>query len=258
MPSNCPRNRFGPSRPRPRRKSNTYAAPGATVLPEIRLVILSPALACLHIDRGFICLKVTAVDQLSPHRGDHRDQQLTDFQDPTVQRRSADLQADVSSQNHALPIQRRVIAIFADHRVYDDAVSVASSDDGQACRSLNPDCGKTRCVACRCSQTPLLTPEFPRGCVGGSPTFSVFHSSSHFTTDPCRRKGVLPRRLLSSLQPDLRRSASQRGVKPLIRVRSANTWFWKDSGSTRLSSRVALDPPNNRQLAAKEPSSKYP
>src|SRR5208283_2053563 len=59
----------------------------------------------------------------------------------------------------------------------------------------NPDSGKTRCVACRCPQTPQLAAEFPRGCVGGSPTFSVFHSSSHFTTHPCRRKGVLLRRL---------------------------------------------------------------
>jgi len=41
---------------------------GATVLPEIRLVILSPALACLHIDWGFVLLNVTPSDQLSPHR----------------------------------------------------------------------------------------------------------------------------------------------------------------------------------------------
>src|SRR5271157_1648593 len=74
--------------------------------------------------------------------------------------------------------------------------SVASSGDDSACRSSNPDSGKTRCVACRCPQTPQLAAEFPRGCVGGSPTFSVFHSSSHFTTHPCRRKGVLLRRLL--------------------------------------------------------------
>ena len=32
---------------------------GATVLPEIRLVILSAALACLHIDWSFIGLNVT-------------------------------------------------------------------------------------------------------------------------------------------------------------------------------------------------------
>src|SRR5664279_1244806 len=52
-----------------------------------------------------------------------RDQQLADFQDPAVQRRSADFQADVCSQNHALPMQRSVIAIFADDRVDDDAVT---------------------------------------------------------------------------------------------------------------------------------------
>src|ERR1035438_5605120 len=46
----------------------------ATVLPEVRLVILTSALACLHIDRGFIGLDVGAADQLSPHGGDHRDQ----------------------------------------------------------------------------------------------------------------------------------------------------------------------------------------
>src|SRR5579864_1535731 len=77
---------------------------GATVLPEIRLVILSAALACLHIDWRFIRLNVTAADQLSPHRRDHRDQQLADFEHPAVQRRAADLQADVSFQNHTLPM----------------------------------------------------------------------------------------------------------------------------------------------------------
>jgi hypothetical protein len=51
------------------------------------LVILSSALACLHIDWGFISLNVTAADQLSPHRRDHRDQQLADFEDPAVQRK---------------------------------------------------------------------------------------------------------------------------------------------------------------------------
>jgi len=75
--------------------------------------------------------------------------------------------------------------------------SVASSDDGQACRSSNPDSYKTRCVAYRCSQTPPLAAEPPRGCGGGVLNFSVFHSSSHFTTHASRRKGVLPRRLPS-------------------------------------------------------------
>src|SRR5579872_146564 len=37
MPSNCPRNRFGPSRPGPRRKSNTTLPPGRP-LPALRLV----------------------------------------------------------------------------------------------------------------------------------------------------------------------------------------------------------------------------
>jgi hypothetical protein len=52
------------------------------------LVILSSALACLHIDWGFIRLNVTAADQLSPHRRDHRDQQLADFEDPAVQQQN--------------------------------------------------------------------------------------------------------------------------------------------------------------------------
>src|SRR5216683_7102186 len=100
-----------------------HASSRATVLPEVRLVVLSPALACLHIDRGFVRLNVTSADQFSPHCRDHRDQQLADFEDPAVQRRSADFQAEVPFQNHALPIQRRMIAIFADNRVDDDAVT---------------------------------------------------------------------------------------------------------------------------------------
>ena len=86
-------------------------------------MVLTSALACLHIDWGFIRLNVTSADQFSPHCRDHRDQQLADFEDPAVQRRAADFQADVSFQNHALPIQRRVIAILADDRVDDDPVT---------------------------------------------------------------------------------------------------------------------------------------
>src|SRR5271165_543275 len=100
-----------------------HASSGATVLPEVRLVVLSSALACLHIDWGFIGLYVSSGDQLSPHCRDHWDQQLAHFEDPAVQRRAADFHADVSFQNHALPMQRRVIAIFADDRVDDDAVT---------------------------------------------------------------------------------------------------------------------------------------
>ena len=86
-------------------------------------MVLSPALVHLDIDRGFIRLNVTAADQLSPHCRDHRDQQLADFEDPAVQRCAADIQADVSFQKHALPIQGRVIAILVDDRFDDNAVT---------------------------------------------------------------------------------------------------------------------------------------
>lgn len=79
---------------------------------------------------------------------------------------------------------------------YSFSSSVAYSDDDSACRSSNPESGKTRCVACRCLQTPLLAAELPRACAGGAPTLSVFHSSSHFTIRAARRKGVLLKRLL--------------------------------------------------------------
>ena len=46
---------------------------GATVLPQIGLVILSPAFVCLHIDWGFVGLYVSSANQLLPHRGDHWD-----------------------------------------------------------------------------------------------------------------------------------------------------------------------------------------
>jgi hypothetical protein len=38
--------------------------------------------------------------------GDRRNQQLAHFEDPAVQRCSADFQADISFQNHALPMQQ--------------------------------------------------------------------------------------------------------------------------------------------------------
>src|ERR1017187_8659443 len=100
-----------------------HTSSGATVLPEVRLVVLSSALACLHIDWGFISLNVTSTNQLSPHGGDHRDEQLADFEDPAVQRCATDFQASVSFQNHALPMQGSVIAIFADDRVDDNPVT---------------------------------------------------------------------------------------------------------------------------------------
>ena len=78
---------------------------------------------------------------------------------------------------------------------YSFSSSVASSDDGQACRSSTSYSDKTRCVACRCSQTPPLAAQFPRGCVGGVLAFSVLHPFSHFTTHDSRPKGVLLRRL---------------------------------------------------------------
>src|ERR1700688_1444301 len=67
---------------------------GATVLPEIRLVVLTSALACLHIDWGFIRLNVTSADQFSLHCRDHWDQQLAVFQYPAVQRCAADFHAE--------------------------------------------------------------------------------------------------------------------------------------------------------------------
>src|ERR1019366_8157625 len=100
-----------------------HASSGSTVLPEVRLVVLTSALACLHIDWGFIRLNVTSADQFSSHCRDHRDQQLADFENPAVQRCAADFQAEVPFQNHALPMQGRVIAIFAYDRLDDDPVT---------------------------------------------------------------------------------------------------------------------------------------
>jgi hypothetical protein len=99
------------------------ASSGATVLPEVRLVVLTSAVACLHIDRGFIRLNVASANQLSPHCGHHWNQQLAHFEDPAVQRCAADFQTDVSFQNHTLPVQGSVIAILTDDRVNDDAVA---------------------------------------------------------------------------------------------------------------------------------------
>src|SRR6266550_2780351 len=66
--------------------------------------------------------------------------------------------------------------------VYSFFSSVASSDDDPACRNSNLDSGKTRCVACRYSQTPPLTFELPRGCVAWGLTTCLLRSSSYFNT----------------------------------------------------------------------------
>src|SRR5438552_8481977 len=63
--------------------------------------------------------------------------------------------------------------------------SVASSDVDPACRNSNPDSGKTRCVACRYSQTPPLTFELPRGCVvWGLTTFFYGHRATSTRDTP--------------------------------------------------------------------------
>ena len=73
--------------------------------------------------------------------------------------------------------------------------SVASSDADSACRSSNRDSGKTRCVARRCSQTPLLAAELRLAYVAWVPTTSVLRSSGHLNTDRAPRTGVLVKRL---------------------------------------------------------------
>src|SRR5216684_3127745 len=52
-------------------KVEHHASSGSAVLPQIGLMILSLALACLHIHRGFIRLNITSANQFPPHRGDH-------------------------------------------------------------------------------------------------------------------------------------------------------------------------------------------
>src|ERR1035441_8875040 len=157
-------------------------------------MILSSALVHLYIHRGFVRLNVSSADQLSPHRSDHRDQQLADFEDPAVQRRSADLQADVSFQNHALPMQWGVIAVLADDRVNDDTVArQALLDDPwrQWCRtrstrgrlegnSWRPGCLQDLFVERRthgrslsaCSRISLTTGSSANNCICACESFS--------------------------------------------------------------------------------------
>jgi len=73
--------------------------------------------------------------------------------------------------------------------------TVAFSDAYSACQSSNPGSGKTRCVACRCSQTPPLTAELPLACVAWALPIAFLRSSSYFNTDASTRTGVLVRRL---------------------------------------------------------------
>jgi len=60
--------------------------------------------------------------------------------------------------------------------------SVAPSGADSVCRSSTADCGKTRSAAYRCSQTPPLTSELPRGCVAWGLTTCFLRSSSYFNT----------------------------------------------------------------------------
>src|ERR1017187_2744042 len=58
----------------PQAEIENHASSGATVLPKVRMVVLTSALACLHIDWRFVGLNVSSADQFSPHCRHHRDQ----------------------------------------------------------------------------------------------------------------------------------------------------------------------------------------
>jgi hypothetical protein len=61
------------------------------------------------------------------------------------------------------------------------------------------DSGKTRCVPCRRSPTPLLSAELPLAYVAWALTTSFLRSSSYFNTDTSPRTGVLVKRLQLSV-----------------------------------------------------------
>ena len=61
--------------------------------------------------------------------------------------------------------------------------TAVSSDADQAFRSSNPDCGKTRSAAYRCSQTPPLTVELRLASVAWVLTTYFLQSSSYPNTD---------------------------------------------------------------------------
>jgi hypothetical protein len=68
-------------------------------------------------------LNVISFKQLASHCSYQGYQQLTDLQRPSIQCGSADAQTRFTLQGRTLPMQRKVIAVFADNRVDDDAVS---------------------------------------------------------------------------------------------------------------------------------------
>ena len=78
---------------------------------------------------------------------------------------------------------------------------VPSSDADSACRSSNPDSGKTRCGACRCSQTPRPVAELRLAYVAWALPTSFLWASTYFNTDTPPRTGVLVKRLQSSRRP---------------------------------------------------------
>jgi hypothetical protein len=76
-------------------------------------MILPSALAHLHINRSFIGLYVSSADHLSPHRGDHRDQQLAHFEDPAVKRYyECDENGPFASSSHKTGVGVEPIANF--------------------------------------------------------------------------------------------------------------------------------------------------
>src|SRR5215831_3141203 len=108
---------FGPGTISPQAKVEHRCSSRSSVLPQICLMIFAATIVPLHFHRRLVGLQVAALHQLSTHHHHHGLEHFSYLHYPAVQCRSADLHSPLPLQNHALPVQRKVITILADDRV---------------------------------------------------------------------------------------------------------------------------------------------
>ena len=116
-PSNCPRNFFGPSRRGPSGSRRPHCLPAGHIATDklddsSRSHRASAQQPAFH--RPECSFRRVTRGRIAAH---HRHQQLADPHHPSIHRRPADRNACLPLQNHALPIQRQMIAILGHNRV---------------------------------------------------------------------------------------------------------------------------------------------
>jgi hypothetical protein len=88
----------------------------------IGLVVASLSFLALHVDRGFVGLDVSALEQIALKDGSQRKQQFARGRDGRIERAARDFDPVVSLQIGCLPVDRQMGEVFLDEHIDDHSV----------------------------------------------------------------------------------------------------------------------------------------